>query len=228
MTGKKEKPSYLGHHGRLMKSFLSSPESLGDHEVLELLLTYIIRKDTKPQAWEMIRQFKSFSRALDARPDRLREIKGIGKKSSFFFSVIREAMRRYFLEPVKTGDVLKSPGDVARYCKASLEGEEDEKFEVLYLSARNTVIAAERLFTGTIDRTAVYPRTIIDRALKNRAAGLIFVHNHPSGEVSPSQEDEKLTRELSETAKLVGITVHDHVIVGKGGHFSFRANGMLK
>lgn len=230
MTDNKKKPSYLGHRKRLKKRFMSAGlDAFSDHEALELLLTYVIpRGDTKPMAWELVKRFKSFSRAVDAKPGELEEIKGLGPESAVFFSLIRAVMKRYFLETLKTKDIIKRPEDVARYCRASLEGEGDENFEVLFLTARNSLIAAERLSTGTIDRTAVYPRKIIETALKNRAAGLIFVHNHPSGEVSPSQEDERLTKELASAAHSVGITVHDHIIVGKGGHFSFRANGMLK
>ncbi|MFH1620195.1 MAG: DNA repair protein RadC [bacterium] len=226
---KKEHKPYEGHHKRLRESFEKSPESLSDHEVLELLLTYIIpRRDTKPQAREMLKQFKSFSRALDAKPDRIREIDGMGEKSALFFSVMREAMRRYYLERVKKKDVLKSPEDVVNYCRAALESEDYETFHVLFLTARNTVISAENLFRGTTDRTQVHARNILKKALEKNATGLIFVHNHPSGETSPSKEDEILTAELTKAAATMNITVHDHVIVGKGGHFSFRTAGMLK
>jgi len=226
------KPSYTGHRERLRKKFLQSgPSAFHDHEILEFLLTYAIpRKDTKRLAWDILKRFGTFSRVLDAKPEDLITIDGIGENSAVFFPLLREAMRRYYLGKLLKKDAVKCPRDVLKYCEASLEGEPDEIFEVLYLSVRNKVMSSERLFTGTIDRTAVYPRKVIEKALKNKAAGLIFAHNHPSGEVSPSREDEIMTKELNEAAKAVGITVHDHIIigVGKDNYYSYREHGLIK
>lgn len=235
MPDSNEKPAYLEHRKRLWKRVERSEfTGFQDHEILELLLTYAIpRKDTKKMAWPMLKRFnKSFSKAIDARSEEIEDIKGLGPRTADFFLLIKETMRRYYLDKMKFEEAvssIKSPKDVLiRYCRASLEKKSDEVFEVLYLNTRNKVIATEKLFTGTIDRTAVYPRKVIEGALKNKATGLIFVHNHPSGDPSPSREDERLTRELAEAAKAVGITVHDHIIIGRGTHFSFRERGILK
>ena len=200
-----------------------------DHEVLELLLTFSIpRKDTKPIAWALIKRFGSLSGVLDATPKELAQVQGIGGQSAVFLTLIRATMRKYFLEQVKERKEIKNPESVVDFCQASLQGEANEVFEVIYLTTRNTVIGVERIAIGTIDRASISPRKIIENAFNRRAAALIFVHNHPSGEPSPSQEDISLTENLSRIAAPLGIIVLDHIIVGKGKFFSIKANNFVK
>ncbi|MDR0953349.1 MAG: DNA repair protein RadC [Elusimicrobiota bacterium] len=225
-----EKQSYTGHRDRLRQRFARAGlDSFMDHEVLELLLTYTIpRKDTKPIAWALIKRFGSLSNVLDATKQELEEIPGIGEQSSTFINLIRGAMRKYFLEEVKESKEIKDPQSVVDFCRASLQGEPNEVFEVIYLTTRNTIIGVERIAIGTIDRASISPRKIIENAFRRRAAALIFVHNHPSGEPSPSQEDISLTENLSRIAAPLGIIVLDHIIVGKGKFFSIKASSFIK
>ena len=219
-----------GHRSRLRAKFASSGlDSFLDHEVLELLLTYAIaRKDTKPLAWVLLRRFGSLCGVLDAAQNELNEVPGMGARSAGLIKLVRAAMRRYFLERVKENKEIKNPASVVDFCRASLQGEANEVFEVIYLTARNTVIGVERISTGTIDRASISPRKIIEQALRAHAAALIFVHNHPSGEPAPSREDIELTQTLSHAAAPLGIMVLDHIIVGKGKSFSIKANSLIK
>jgi len=225
-----EKPSFHGHRNRLRARFIASGlDSFMDHEVLELLLTFCIpRKDTKPIAWALIKRFGSLSGVLDATQKELSEVEGIGEQSAVFVTLVRAAMRKYFLEQVKERKEIKNPESVVDFCQASLQGEANEVFEVIYLTTRNTVIGVERIAIGTIDRASISPRKIIENAFARRAAALIFVHNHPSGEPTPSQEDISLTENLSRIAAPLGIIVLDHIIVGKGKFFSIKANNFIK
>ena len=225
-----DKPSFHGHRDRLRSRFSASGlDSFMDHEVLELLLTFCIpRKDTKPIAWALIKRFGSLSGVLDATPKELAQVQGIGGQSAVFLTLIRATMRKYFLEQVKERKEIKNPESVVDFCQASLQGEANEVFEVIYLTTRNTVIGVERIAIGTIDRASISPRKIIENAFNRRAAALIFVHNHPSGEPSPSQEDISLTENLSRIAAPLGIIVLDHIIVGKGKFFSIKANNFVK
>lgn len=200
-----------------------------DHEVLELLLTFCIpRKDTKPIAWALVKRFGSLSGVLDATAKELAEVAGIGEQSAVFLNLVRATMRKYFLEQVKERKEIKNPESVIDFCQASLQGEANEVFEVIYLTTRNTVIGVERIAIGTIDRASISPRKIIENAFMRRAAALIFVHNHPSGEPNPSHEDISLTESLSRIAAPLGIIVLDHIIVGKGKFYSIKANNFIK
>lgn len=222
-------PDHLGHRKRLRARWDSAGgKGFADYELLELLLTYIfVRCDTKPLAKRLMDQFGSFKGVLDARPDQLVLVEGAGNGTGSFVSLIRGVMERYFETEAREADLLNSPEAVLTYCRASLEGLNNEVFEVVYLSTKNRVIRKERLSEGTIDQAAVYPRRVVAGALAANAAGLIFVHNHPSGDPTPSLEDKRLTTLLAQAAKTVGITVLDHIIVGNGRSFSFRDRGLL-
>ncbi|MBI4063896.1 MAG: DNA repair protein RadC [Elusimicrobia bacterium] len=219
-----------GHRQRLRQRFLETgTKGFQDYELLELMLTYVIpQRDLKPLAKELIVRFGSLKKVLDASYVELTGVKGIGSKAATMLVSLRSLMERYFEEKAKESELLNSPEAVVAYCRASLEGEKNEVFQVLYLSARNRLIKSERLSEGTIDQAAVYPRRVLEGAFAAKAVNLIFVHNHPSGDPSPSEEDKRLTQTLAQAAALVGISVHDHIIVGNGRHFSFRESGLLK
>jgi DNA repair protein RadC len=224
------KHTYNGHRSRLRERFTAAGlDSFADHEALELLLTFCIaRKDTKPAAWALIKRFGSLRGVLDAKAEELGEVSGIGKQSVLFLNLQRALIRKYFLEQTKENKKIESAADIIDFCRASLQGCGDEVFEVIFLTARNDFICAERLASGSLQNADVSPRKIIERALSRRAAGLIFAHNHPSGEPSPSAADIELTKTLSRLAASLGIKVLDHVIVGQGKIFSIKQNSFIK
>ena len=224
------KPSYLGHRARLRRKFGKGGEqALLEHEMLELLLTFAIpRRDTKPLAWALIKKFGSLNGVLDASEQELSEVEGIGANSALLIHVVRATMRKYYLEHIKARKEIKTPQSVVDFCRASLQCESNEVFEIIYLTSRSTVIDVERITIGTIDRASISPRKIVESALKKKAAALIFVHNHPSGEPSPSREDIELTEAFTKIASSLGIAVMDHIIVGRGKFFSIRANCEIK
>ena len=224
-----DKPSYLGHRERIRAKFVASGLApLADHEVLELLLTYAIaRRDTKPLAWALIKQFGSLGKVLDADPAALAAVKGVGKGTASFLKLVRALFTRYSLEELRQSAIIRSPEQVVKYCKASLAGRSEECLELIYLSVRNTVIRTETVALGLIDRVSISPRKIVERALAAKASAVILVHNHPSGDVTPSLEDILLTQEVVEAARLLGISVYDHIIVGRQAYYSLKANGKI-
>lgn len=224
------KPSYLGHRGRLREKFASGGlEHFLDHEALELLLTYCIaRRDTKPAAWALMKRFGGLSGVLDASVEELCSVKGVGEQSALFLKLIRAVFKKYSLEEVKEKITVRTPEQVLEYCNASLSGRSDECLELIYLTVRNTVIGTEIVASGGLDRVSVSPRQIVERALAAKAAAVILVHNHPSGDPTPSMEDIVLTKDIARAAALLGIAVHDHIIIGKGTHYSLKANGKIK
>ncbi len=219
-----QKPSFFGHRERLRKKFINGGiDSFLPHEVLELILTYSIpRKDTKALAWSLIKSFGSLSDVLDAKEEDLKKVKGIGPSSIVLLKLIRSVMRNYSLEKIKDRKQINSPVNVAEFCKSSLQGQQEEAFEVIFLTIRNTVIAVERLCYGSLDKAQISPRKILEKAFKYNAAGLIFVHNHPSGEPDPSEEDRNLTETLSRIITPLKIMILDHIIVGRGKIYSMK------
>lgn len=224
-----DKPSYLGHRERIRAKFAASGLApLADHEVLELLLTYAIaRRDTKPLAWALIKQFGSLGEVLDADPAALAAVKGVGKGTAAFLKLVRAMFTRYSLEELRQSAIIRSPEQVVQYCKASLAGRSEECLELIYLSVRNTVIRTETVAVGLIDRVSISPRKIVECTLAAKASAVILVHNHPSGDATPSLEDILLTQEVVGAARLLGISVYDHIIVGKQAYYSLKANGKI-
>ena len=224
------KPSYIGHRQRIREKFVSAGlDSFLDHETLELLLTYAIaRKDTKPIAWALLKRFGSLAAVLDADPAQLESVPGVGQSTAQFLKLIRAVFKKYSLDEVKDRVTIRTPKQVLEYCKASLEGKKEECLEVIYLSVRNTIMGTQVVASGLIDRVAVSPRKIVECALAAKASAIILVHNHPSGDATPSQEDIDLTQDVIRAAALFGISVHDHIIVGKGSHYSLKANGKIE
>jgi len=222
--------SAAGHRNRLRRRFLKSGlEGFSDYEIIELLLTLVIpQADTKPQAKEALRRFGTLRGVLEAPEEELAQIMNLGPASRFALkflpAVARELLREKSLSKVYA---CHSPHDVYNYLNQSMRGLDKEVFRVIYLNSQNEIIGEEDLFTGTIDRSAVFPREVIKSALKKNAAALILVHNHPSGNTAPSPNDRDLTRDLAAAARLVQLNILDHLIIGSGEPFSFAARGLL-
>ena len=223
------KPSYFGHRERIREKFAAAGlDSFLDHEILELLLTYAVpRRDTKPLAWALIKKFGTLAAVFDADENQLTQVDGIGTGAARFLRLIRAVFKKYSLDEVKETVSIRTPQQVLEYCKASLAGKKEECLEIIYLSVRNTVMSTQVVASGLIDRVAVSPRKIVECALAAKASAIILVHNHPSGDATPSQEDISLTQDVIQAAALFGILVHDHIIVGKGSHYSLKANGKI-
>jgi len=217
-------PHYLGHRARLKARFLEGgPESLPDYELLELVLFRTLpRGDVKPLAKHLVATFGSFAGALAAPYERLVEIKGVKDATATDFKVIEAAARRFAKGAIGKRPVLSSWAALIDYCRTAMAFDDRERFRILFLDKKNALIADEVQQTGTVDHTPVYPREVVRRALELRATALILVHNHPSGDPTPSRADIEMTRTIVTVAKPLGIEIHDHVIVGREGHASFR------
>ncbi len=223
------KPHYLGHKKRLREKFINNGfDSLTDYEALELILGMaIVRKDVKPLAKDLLDRFGSFAATLDADPDDLKCFEGLGEIAAISLKIVKEGSVKYLQEKSRVKPVLSSPEALTDYCRAAMGGLRDEEFRVIFLNSRNEIIDDEVLCRGTVDQAAVYPRKIMERALYRKASSLIFVHNHPSGHPNPSRADIELTRTLKSAAASLQIRVHDHLIVGKQGQYSFAREGIL-
>jgi len=223
------KPHYLGHRDRLRQRFVASgSETMADYELLELLLFRILpRRDTKPMAKALIKRFGSFSEVLAAPPARLREIDGLGENAVIDLKVILAAAQRFARDEVVDRPVLASWSQLIDYCRSQMAFADKEQFRILFLDKRNLLIADEVQQVGTVDHTPVYPREVIKRSLELSATALILVHNHPSGDPTPSSADVQMTRAIMDIATPLGITIHDHVIIGRNGHVSLRARKLL-
>lgn len=218
-------PHYLGHRERLRDRFDKvGAENFSDAELLEALLHVVIpRKDTKELAKALLRRFGSFSEVLSAPRERLMEVKGLGETSISHLKVILGAAQRFGRDQVdREQPILSSWSALIDYCRAQMAFEDIEQFRVLFLDKKNKLIADEVQQKGTVDHTPVYPREVIKRSLELGATALILVHNHPSGDPSPSTADVQMTRQINDVAKPLGIVVHDHIIIGKSGHASMK------
>jgi DNA repair protein RadC len=226
---KPKKPHQHGHWNRLRQRFeRGGAAALLDYELLELLLTFAVANgDLKQRSKDLISRFKSLRGVLDADPAELRKIAGIGNKSAILIRLIKALMLAYLEEQMQKLDVLSSPQAVLDFARTKLAGLPHEAFMVIYLDVKNHVLDHEVLHEGTVDRAIVYPRRVIEAAIKHNAVGLILSHNHPSGDPAPSQEDKHLTRAVTEAARTIEIRVLDHVIVGRNGYFSFQENRLL-
>lgn len=218
-----------GHRERLRQRFLAAgAETMPDYELLELVLFRSIpRRDVKPLAKTLIARFGTFAEVLGAAPERLAEIEGIGQATVTDLKIIAAASQRMLRGEVRKRDSISSWSALIDYCRVAMAFDEREVFRVLFLDKKNGLIADEVQQTGTVDHTPVYPREIVRRAIELSSTALILVHNHPSGDPSPSQADIRMTQEIVTIAKQLGIAVHDHVIVGRYGHASFRGLGLL-
>jgi DNA repair protein RadC len=217
-------PHYHGHRERLRARFREAGnEAVSDYELLELVLFRAIpQRDVKPLAKALIAKFGSFAEVVAAAPSRLRELKGLGEAAITELKIVHAAASRLARGNVQKRPVLSSWGSVLDYCRTAQAFADKEQFRILFLDKRNQLIADELQQTGTVDHTPVYPREVVKRALELSATALILVHNHPSGDPTPSRVDIQMTQAIVEIAKPLGISVHDHIIVGKEGHASFK------
>jgi DNA repair protein RadC len=208
---------------------MSGMESFQDYEVVEILLSFALaRIDTKPLAKELIKTFGSFRGILEAPIDALKKIPGIGDHTALLFKVVKASSDRYLRDRLfASNNVIASPGDLLSYCQSKMGWLKDEQFRLIYLNTRNQVIEEELLQEGTVDQTVVYPRKVMEKALQLKATALILVHNHPGGSPTPSPEDRELTRTLTQAARNLQIKVHDHIIIGREGHFSFLEHNLM-
>ncbi len=227
-TGFFEKPAgetgKQGHRQRLRQRFRKSGEqSLADYELLEFLLfSALPRQDTKPIAKALLKRFGSFAAVLSAPRPRLKEIKGLSDNSIDSLHAVHAAIARYHKAELNERQLLDSWSKVMDYLQAAMELSGIEQFRVLYLDKKNGLIADEVQQTGTVDHTPVYPREVVRRALDHGATAVILVHNHPSGDPTPSRADIQMTRQLVDIAKPLGIEIHDHIIVGLRANVSFK------
>jgi DNA repair protein RadC len=223
-----DKPHYHGHRGRVRERVLKAGvEPLADYELLELLLFYSIdRIDTKPLAKNLLDRFGTLGDVFAAESTQLREFE-IEQRTLVLFRAVREAGRRLAERKVKDMPVLTNWQQLIDYCHAALAHEKTEQFRILFLDRKNVLIRDEVQQRGTIDHTPVYPREVVKRALELGAAALILVHNHPSGDPKPSRDDIDMTREIAKAAEALGIALHDHLVIGRKGHASFRSLGLL-
>lgn len=228
---KMELKSREGHRKRLREKFIRSGISaFNDYEIIELLLTLgTPRKDCKQQAKAAMKKFKTIHGVLEAPMGDLQEIKGIGPHNAFGLKLFQQISERYLKEKIVGKKVqLKSSKAVFDYLNQAMRKDRREVFKVLFLDSKNRVIDAENLFVGSLTSSAVYPREIMKKAIKHDAAALIFAHNHPSGDPSPSQSDREITQELVSAGKIMQIRVLDHIIIGENKYFSFADEGLIE
>lgn len=217
-------PHFHGHRERLRARFREAgPAALSDYELMELVLFRVIpRRDVKELAKKLVARFGSFAEAVNAPPERLAEIKGVGESIVTELKLIAASANRVAKGEVKQRAVLSSWQAVIDYCRTAMAFADREQFRILFLDKRNQLLADEVQQTGTVDHTPVYPREVVKRALELSATAVVLVHNHPSGDPTPSQADIQMTRQIADIAAPLGITLHDHIIVGKSGHASMK------
>jgi DNA repair protein RadC len=222
--------SNAGHRRRLREKFLKSGlAGLNDYEIVELLLTLgQPRRDCKLAAKEAIKRFKDLRGVLDAPAEELEQIEGIGPVNSFGIKLVREISGEYLKQKAIGKLLLNSEKAVFDYLYQSMSGLKKEVFKVLFLNSQNELLAMEDISSGTVNASAVFAREVMEAAIRHKATALIFVHNHPSGNTAPSQDDKVITRELVLASSVMSLRVLDHLIIGDNSHYSFAAQGLIK
>lgn len=225
----KDAPHYLGHRARLRDRFLNGgADALPDYEMLELVLFAAVpRGDMKPLAKDLLKHFGSFADVISAPRARLLEIKGVGEAVVAQLRIVEAAALRLSKGNLLNRPALSSWSALIDYCTAAMSRTPHEEFRVLFMDRKNMLIADEVQSKGTVDHTPVYPREILKRALELGATAVILVHNHPSGDPTPSRADIDMTREIAKAAVALKIALHDHIVVARGGVISFKAQGLL-
>jgi DNA repair protein RadC len=218
-----------GHRARLRERFVKGgAEAMPDYEMLELVLFAALpRRDTKPLAKALIARFGSFAEVIAAKRERLLEIPGVGDAVVNQLKIVEAAAQRLAKSKVIGRPALSSWAALLDYCMAAMARSQNEEFRVLFLDRKNVLVADEVQSRGTVDHAPVYPREIVRRALEHGASAIILVHNHPSGDPTPSRADIDMTREIAAAAKALKIAVHDHLVIGRHGHASFKSLGLL-
>jgi len=219
-----EVPHYHGHRRRLRARFVAAgADALADYELIELILfRALAQRDVKPLAKTLIAKFGSFAEVISAPPARLAEVEGVGEAVIAELKIVQAAASRLARGEVRKRPVLSSWSSVLDYCRAAQAFADREQFRILFLDKRNQLIADEVTQVGTVDHAPVYPREVVKRALELSATAIILVHNHPSGDPTPSRADIQMTQAIIDVARPLGIGVHDHIIVGKDGHASLK------
>jgi DNA repair protein RadC len=224
----KPQPHHLGHRKRLKEKFLKAPSVMADYEILEMLLfSSSPRKDVKPLAKKLLQVFGGIDKVFAANIAELKKIDGMNETAIASIKIIPEAVNRMLYAEAKEKPVLNSWIKLLDYLRAEMGGLGEEQFRVLFLNSKNMLIANEVQSEGTINHTMAYPREIVKRALELRAASIILVHNHPSGDLTPSRADIELTHQIIAAAKPLGLNVHDHVVIAGNGHYSFKTKGII-
>ncbi len=223
------KPHFLGHRERLRERFREGrPEALPDYELLEMVLFRAIKRgDTKPIAKALLAKFGTFAEVISAAPERLTEVAGVGEAVTTELKLIRAAALRLMKGEVISRPLLSSWTAILEYCRAAMAFETKEQFRILFLDKKNQLIADEVQQEGTVDHTPVYTREVIKRALELSASAIVLVHNHPSGDPTPSIADIDMTRKILDAGSKLGIVLHDHVIIGRQGHASFKGSKLI-
>jgi DNA repair protein RadC len=225
----KTPPHYLGHRARLRDRFLNGgADALPDYEMLEMVLFGAIpRGDLKPLAKDLIAHFGSFADVISAPRERLFEVKGVGEAVVTQLKIVEAAALRLSKTKLLGKPALSSWSALLDYVTAAMARSAHEEFRVLFLDRKNALIADEVQGQGTVDHTPVYPREIVKRALELGASAIILVHNHPSGDPTPSRADIEMTRQIADAARALRVAVHDHIVIGRSGHASFKSLGLL-
>ena len=218
-----------GHRERLRQRFLAAGlDGFLDYEVIELLLTLATpRKDCKEAAKHALKKFKTLQGVLEADPRELQDVPGIGPNNMLGIKLIKAVSERFLAKKVIGKRVIANSRDLCTYLNGAIRDKTRECFMAIFLDSKNRVIAMDTLFEGTLSASSVYPREVIRAALQHHAAALIFAHNHPSGEPQPSNEDLAVTRQLVFAGRLMGITVHEHLIIGENRYYSFADQGTI-
>lgn len=218
-----------GHRGRMREKLLErGPGALADYELLEMLLFLAFKKgDTKPLAKALINRYGSFANVLTATQQELMETPGLGEHSVSAIKLVQDAALRLSKAEIMEKPILNNWDRLIDYLNAAIAREKIEQFRILFLDSKNRLIADEAQARGTVNHTPVYPREVVKRALELHATALILVHNHPSGDPTPSRADIEMTAEIKAAGAVLSIVVHDHLIVGNGRHLSFRREGLL-
>lgn len=222
-------PDYLGHRERLRARFENGGASaLADYELLEMLLFYALpRRDTKPMAKRLLDEFKSFAGVLAATREQLARVDGVGDGAATFVKALHAAAQMAARAGVVEGPVITSAQALIDYCKTTIGDVTTEQFRVLFLDTKNRLRKDETLGKGTVDFAPVYPREVAKRALELDAKAVILVHNHPSGDPKPSRADIEMTQKVRDACAAVDVRLHDHIIISRAGHTSFRSAGLL-
>ncbi|MBF9031283.1 DNA repair protein RadC [Rhodobacterales bacterium HKCCE3408] len=217
------------HRARLRERFAEGgAAAMPDYELLEMLLFRALpRGDTKPIAKALLKAFGDINRVLAAPPARLRDVPGVGDRVVFELKLIEAIGHRMARAKVMQRPILSSWDALLAYCQSAMAHRDLEHFRILFLDRKNVLIADEEQAKGTVDHVPVYPREVVKRALELNASAIILVHNHPSGDPTPSQADIDMTSAIAEAAGVLGITIHDHLVIGKARELSFRSEGLL-